>query len=146
MFNTHFLVHPKKQTVSCRASFKPSQDSLRQDEYERQPAWMAWFISWPCRLCTRMPQLTPECLRQQNRASQTGEGQLLLLMKYFHFPHMLMLWEFAFGVIIHCLILTVCVTLVCWPCILCGFLSFFFWGGGAVGGTSQNNLPKHWSC
>lgn len=60
-----------------------------------------------------MPQLTPECLRQQNRASQTGEGQLLLLMKYFHFPHMLMLWEFAFGVIIHCLILTVCVTLVC---------------------------------
>lgn len=58
--------------LSCK--FKPSQDSLRQDEYKRQPPeWHGLLVDQDL---YQMPQLTPECLRQQNHASQTGEGQL----------------------------------------------------------------------
>mgnify|MGYP003688852941 CR=1 FL=1 len=89
-----------------------------------------------CNRLQKMPQLTPdECLQQPRSGpdcSGRKEGQLLLLMKYFHFPHMLMLWEFAFGVIIHCL-LAMCDP--CWKMLTC--IMGDVWGGFNQGGNNS---------
>lgn len=116
--------------LSCK--FKPSQDSLRQDEYKRQPPeWHGLLVDQDLyQNATVDPWMSAAAKPCQPdwRRSIT-----VLLIKYFHFPHMLMLWEFAFGVIIHCLIPTVCVTHARWPFILCRFLT-----REAIGRTSHS--------
>lgn len=116
--------------LSCK--FKPSQDPLRQDEYKRQPPeWHGLLVDQDLyQNATVDPWMSAAAKPCQPdwRRSIT-----VLLMKYFHFPHMLMLWEFAFGVIIHCLIPTVCVTHARWPFILCRFLT-----REAIGRTSHS--------
>lgn len=74
MFNTHFLVHPQQQTVSCRASL--SRVKIHYGRMNTRGSRLNGMVYQLTRICTKMPQLTPECLRQQNHASQTGEGQL----------------------------------------------------------------------
>lgn len=120
--------------LSCK--FKPSQDSLRQDEYKRQPPeWHGLLVDQDLyQNATVDPWMSAAAKPCQ---PDWGRSITVLLMKYFHFTHMLMLWEFALGVIIHCLIPTVCVTHARWPFILCRFLT-----REAIGRTSHSFSKK----